>query len=60
MKNWANYLKEEDDKSDLVLFRNHSNTGSPLGDKKFVDLLEKISGRMLHRRKPGTNKRNHK
>ena len=53
IKNWADYLTEEDDKSDLVLFRNHSNTGRPLDDKEFVALLEKISGGMLHRRKPG-------
>ena len=58
IKNWAGYLAEEDGKEDVVLFRNHSNTGRPLGDKKFIDLLEKISGRMLHRRKSGPKKHN--
>ena len=34
------------------------NTGRPLGNKKFIDLLENISGRMWHRRKSGPKKRN--
>jgi len=53
IKDWAEYIAKEDNKNDLVLLRNHSNTGRPLGDKKFIDFLEKISGRMLHRRRPG-------
>jgi len=53
IKDWAEYIAKEDNKNDLVLLRNHSHTGRPLGDKKFIDFLEKISGRMLHRRKPG-------
>jgi putative transposase len=53
IKNWADYLREEDDKNDLTLLRNHCNTGRPLGDKSFIDLLEEISGRKLHRQKPG-------
>ncbi|MBU4252042.1 MAG: transposase [Candidatus Omnitrophica bacterium] len=53
IKNWADYLSEEDDEKDLTLLRNHCNTGRPLGDKSFIDLLEAISGRKLHRQKPG-------
>ncbi len=60
IKNWADYLTEEDDKNDLVLFRSHCNTGRPLGDEKFIDFLEKISGRLLHRGKSGPKKRNDK
>jgi len=53
IKNWAEYISQEEDQNDLLLFRNHSNTGRPLGDKKFIDLLEEITGRTLHKKKPG-------
>lgn len=53
IKNWAGYLSGEDDGSDLTLLRSHCNTGRPLGDKSFIDSLEKITGRKLHQQKPG-------
>ena len=53
IKNWAEYIAQEDNDNDLVLFRKHSNTGRPLGDNKFIDLLDGITGRILHRKKPG-------
>jgi len=56
IKDWAEYISEEDENNDLIRFRMHCNTGRPLGDKKFIDMLEKISGRMLHRKKPGPKK----
>ena len=57
IRNWADYISEEDDKNDLELFRKHANTGRLLGDKKFIDFPEKMSGRVLHRKKPGAKKR---
>lgn len=53
IKDWAQYIAEADADNDLILFRKHSNTGRPLGDMKFIDLMEKISGRILHRKKTG-------
>lgn len=57
---WASYIREDDNKNDLVLFRNHSNTGRPLGDKRFIELLEEITERRLQRKKPGPKKDKHK
>jgi len=51
--NWAEYISGEESEKDLLLFRSHSNTGRPLGEKEFIDLLEKKTGRILHRQKPG-------
>jgi putative transposase len=50
---WRTYLREETDDSDKKLIKSHIQTGRPLGDDKFIDKLEKISGRSLRKKKPG-------
>lgn len=50
---WAEYLREETDESDKVLFRSHARTWRPLGNDEFIDKLEKITGRSLKKKKPG-------
>ncbi|MFH1317394.1 MAG: transposase [Candidatus Omnitrophota bacterium] len=56
IKDWADYISQEDENNDLIRFRMHCNTGRPLGDKEFIAKLEKISGRTLHVKKAGRKK----
>jgi len=58
INDWSSCLAEEDSERDKTLFIQHANTGYPLGDKKYLDELEKITGKNLKRRKPGPKKRN--
>ena len=60
IKDWASYISEEDDQNDLIRFRRHSNTGRPLGGKKFIEVLEKTSGRNLQIKKLGPKKQKDK
>lgn len=53
IKDWANYLVEENEKQDRDLFKKHARIGRPLGDEKFIEKLEKITGRNLRKEKPG-------
>ena len=58
INDWPSYLREGERKSDIELFRLHACTGRPLGDEKFLSKLEKTTGRILKRRKPGPKKNN--
>jgi putative transposase len=53
IEDWGLYLREEDKEEDRNLFRFHMRTGRPLGDLKFIEKLEKITGRLLRKKKPG-------
>jgi len=35
-------------------FIKHTNTGRPLGDNRFIERAERISGRELRKKKPGS------
>jgi putative transposase len=50
---WASYLTEETDDSVLNLLRSHAKTGRPLGDEKFIEKLEGLTGRSLRKKKAG-------
>ena len=50
---WKAFLSEYDDQNDRKLIRLHSNSGRPLGDAKFIERIEELSGRTLHKQKPG-------
>lgn len=54
---WASYLSKETSDVEKKLLRFHARTGRPLGDDKFIDELEKITGRCLRKRKPGRKKK---
>lgn len=54
---WRNYLTEADAGMDEKLFAKHADTGRPMGDKSFIDKLEKITGRSLQKRKPGPKRK---
>jgi len=56
IEDWESYLLDRDtyNYDDLVV--KHSRTGRPLGDEKFIDKIEKITGRLLKKKKPGPKK----
>jgi putative transposase len=50
---WAIYLTQPENESEVQSFIRHARTGRPLGDELFLAQLEKITGRILRKRKPG-------
>ena len=54
---WKQYLDDNNDNINESLFIKHADTGRPLGDNDFIDRLEKITGRLLYKKKPGPKKK---
>jgi putative transposase len=50
---WAGYLREVDDESDIRRLREHEKTGRPMGNTAFISSLEKATGRVLAPQKRG-------
>ncbi len=50
---WASFLVSETPESELKLLRKHASTGRPLGRDKFVEKLEKLTGRILKEKPKG-------
>lgn len=55
-ENWHDFLAIEPPEGLHDSLRNHTRTGRPAGDARFVDTLEAITGRSIRRRKPGPAK----
>jgi putative transposase len=53
ISDWKSFLSEDDDQKELKLMRMHVNTGRPLGDTNFINKIEQLSGRILHKQKTG-------
>ena len=51
--NWAEYLGQKDNKSDIESIRKHTRTGRPVGSETFVESISKFTGRKLVKSKPG-------
>lgn len=58
IKDWARYLAETDQTSDINLLREHAHTGRPCGDDKFLTKIKEITGRDLTKKRPGPKGRN--
>ena len=58
ISDWKEYLSEESDDIKGLLFIKHSDTGRPLGDKNFIEKIERVTGRMLCKNKPGPKRKN--
>ncbi len=58
IENWRLFLSEEDKQIDVNLIKMHVNNGRPLGDSQFIEAIEKLTGRILHRQKPGPKIKN--
>ncbi len=53
INDWAGFLSEEDNEKQNETFRLHSRTGRPLGDDAFLEKLEKMTGMVLKKQRPG-------
>ncbi|UCG67915.1 MAG: hypothetical protein JSW12_12600, partial [Deltaproteobacteria bacterium] len=47
------FLSGDTPEEEIALVRTHERTGRPLGADGFIDWLDRTSGRILHRQKPG-------
>ena len=56
IQDWPRYLAMEESATMLDDIRQHQRTGRPLGDKAFIDELERVTGRRLHKARPGRKK----
>ena len=52
-EDWKSFLLKAIDKDTIETFRKHERTGRPIGDKSFIEKLEKVTGRHLKLGKPG-------
>ncbi len=57
IKDWKVFLSENDEQAIVNLLNMHTNNGRPLGDNKFINAIEGLTGRILHKQKPGPKKR---
>jgi putative transposase len=57
VKDWREFLLEEVDDQKAKEIRRHEQTGRPLGEEGFINGLEKVLNRSLHRQKPGPKKK---
>ena len=58
VKNWRTYLDEQiEGMDDVHNVRRATKTGRPAGDHDFVKKIEKLTGRLLRREKPGPKKK---
>lgn len=53
IKDWKSFLLEEDEQHDIKFLKMHTKNGRPLGDSLFIKEVEKLTGRVLHKEKPG-------
>ncbi len=56
IKDWHSFLKGEEKDEDIEQIRKNQSTGRPLGSPEFIDLLEKITGIPIRKRRPGRPK----
>ena len=52
VNDWDTFLRSDDNSCDEAI-RLHQRTGRPLGGSGFIDELSALTGRELHKRKPG-------
>ena len=54
---WERYLMLNSDEKTLALLRRHERTGRPLGSEGFVERIEKVLARPLHKRRAGRKRK---
>ncbi|MCI0563745.1 MAG: transposase [Nitrososphaera sp.] len=50
---WRAFLQQSNDDGMVRLLERHGSTGRPLGEERFIEQLEELSGRLLRRCRPG-------
>jgi putative transposase len=53
ISDWNGYINSDVDTDAAELMRQHTRTGRPLGGLRFLEELERLTGRRLQRQKPG-------
>lgn len=56
---WSAYLMEDAHSNYIDRIRECSRSGRPAGDEKFLASIEAITGRTMHKRKPGRKPKRH-
>jgi len=51
INDWYAFLGVDEKSTDQI--RKHTRTGRPLGSERFLDFLERVTGRSLHPKRPG-------
>ena len=54
---WREFLLGGLDSDEAAVLRRHEKTGRPLGERRFVERLERILGRVLRPQAPGPRRR---
>ncbi len=57
VSNWAAYLSGDDNQTSLATLRKQTCTGRPIGSDRFIEDLERLTGRDIHKRRPGRRKK---
>ncbi len=53
ISDWPGYLAEDYTSEIFDALREHTRTGRPVGNSRFIETLEEVTGKQLQRRKPG-------
>lgn len=53
IEDWEAFISEKDEQTAVDLLKIHANSGRPLGDEKFIKIIEGLTDRLLHKQKPG-------
>jgi putative transposase len=54
---WSKFLQKDELEAEVRLIRKHARTGRPLGNGRFIQRLEEITGRTLLIQRPGRKSR---
>ncbi len=58
ISDWPAYLAEDHTPEIFDALRKHTKTGRPVGNSRFIEKLEEVTGKRLQRHKPGPRSRN--
>lgn len=53
ISDWQHFLSEGDEAGLIDSLRKQTSTGRPIGDDRYIDMLERKTGRRIHRCNPG-------
>lgn len=56
IKDWSIFLRGEEKEEDLEQLRKNQLTGRPLGNEDFIEYLERLTGRIIRKRRAGRPK----
>ncbi len=56
IKDWSIFLRGEEKEEDLEQLRKNQLTGRPLGNEDFIEYLERLTGRIIRKKRPGRPK----